>query len=212
MTRCARMVDAGRRKFLTGAGFAAASDAIEGRHAKSRMPTDARPAPKDFLRRLFQRCNNVGALLGIGIAEDGFRSTRQKFARRRQEFIEIGFGPCATGLPQRVGIAVPRVARLARPDRQTALAYRARLSGTQAGGRARAFRRARMARLPSPRHAVHRGLRIPDLRAGDDSPLRTSFHHSVPETCRTRRLPTQRIRRYGPSVTSQTQSQPCVDG
>src|SRR5215468_7425303 len=28
-----------------------------------------------------------------------------------------------------------------------------------------------MARLPPSRHSLHRGLRIPDLRAGDDSPL-----------------------------------------
>src|SRR5271166_6077894 len=95
--------------------------------------------------------------------------------------------------------------------RQAALAHRTRLSGTQAGGRARAFRRAWVARIPSPRHPVHCSLRIPDLRAGDDSPLRTSFHHAVPGTCRTRRLPIQRIRRYGPSDTSRTRSQPCVD-
>ena len=43
---------------------------------------------------------------------------------------------------------------------QVALAHRARLSGAQAGGRARAFRRPRMARLPSPRHAMHRSLWI----------------------------------------------------
>ena len=86
--------------------------------------------------------------------------------------------------------------------RQAALAHRTRLSGTQAGGRARAFRGAWVARIPSPRHPVHRSLRIPDLRAGDDSPLRTSFHHAVPEICRTQRLPTQRIHRDGPSVTS----------
>ena len=94
---------------------------------------------------------------------------------------------------------------------QAALAHRARLSGTQAGGRARAFRRARMARLPSPRHAVHRGLRIPDLREGDDSPLRTSFRHAVPATCRSRRLPTQRLRRCGLNATSRTRSRPCAD-
>src|SRR6202042_2624151 len=57
---------------------------------------------------------------------------------------------------------VPRSGRC----RQAALACRARLPGAQAGGRARAFRGARMARLPSSRHAVHRGLRIPDLRKG----------------------------------------------
>src|SRR5712664_134508 len=53
---------------------------------------------------------------------------------------------------------------------QAALADRARLSGAQARGRARAFRRPRMARLSSSRHAVHRRLRIPGLREGDDSP------------------------------------------
>ena len=45
--------------------------------------------------------------------------------------------------------------------------------------RARTFRRARMARISSPRHAVHSSLRIPDLREGEDSPLWTSFHHVV---------------------------------
>jgi hypothetical protein len=37
--------------------------------------------------------------------------------------------------------------------------------------------RARMARLPSSRHAVHRSLRIPDLREGDDW-LPCGFGHS----------------------------------
>ena len=94
---------------------------------------------------------------------------------------------------------------------QTALAHRARLSGTQAGGRARTFRRPRMARLPPPRHAVHRRLRVPDLRAGDDSPLRTSSRQAVRGTCRSRRLPTQRRRRCEPSATFQTRSPPCAD-
>ncbi len=57
-------------------------------------------------------------------------------------------------------------------SRQIALAHRARLSGTQAGVWARTLRGTRMARLPPSRHAVHRRLRFPDLRAGDDSPLR----------------------------------------
>src|SRR5579863_499651 len=83
---------------------------------------------------------------------------------------------------------VPRSGRC----RQVALACRARLSGAQAGGRARAFRGARMARLPSSRHAVYRGLRIPDLREGDDSPLRTWFRRAAPATCRTPPLSTPR--------------------
>src|ERR1700740_257115 len=56
-----------------------------------------------------------------------------------------------------------------RPD-EVACANRARLSRAQAGGRARSFRRTRMAGLPSPRHPVHRSLWILGLRAGDDSP------------------------------------------
>lgn len=51
----------------------------------------------------------------------------------------------------------------------------------QTGRRARTFRRTRMARFPPPRHAAHRGLRVPALRAGDDSPLRTSCRRALPE-------------------------------
>ena len=40
-------------------------------------------------------------------------------------------------------------------------------------------------------------LRLPDLRAGDDSPLRTSSRQVVRRTCRSRRLPTPRRRRCG---------------
>ena len=74
---------------------------------------------------------------------------------------------------------------LAGRPHQAALAHRTRLSGAQAGGRARAFRRAGMARLPPPRHAVHRGLRIADLREGDNSPLSTSSRRVVPAICAT---------------------------
>src|SRR6267154_1950184 len=86
-----------------------------------------------------------------------------------------------------------------RPGRrhQTALAHRARLSGTQAGDWPRALRGAQMARLSPPRFYVHRGLRIPGLRKGDDSPLRTSYRRSVPRTYPSRQLPTQRIRPCG---------------
>jgi SRSO17 transposase len=91
--------------------------------------------------------------------------------------------------------------------RQNALAHRARLPGTQAGDRARPLRRARMARLPSSRYTVYRRLRIPDLRTGDDSPLGTSWHPEVHETCHSRWLPTPRRRRSDPNGTSPTRSQ-----
>ena len=45
-----------------------------------------------------------------------------------------------------------------------------------------AFRGARLAWLSPPRHAVHRRLRLPDLRAGDDSPLRTSSRRAAPDS------------------------------
>src|SRR5216683_5562492 len=102
---------------------------------------------------------------------------------------------------------IPRSGR----RRQAALAHRARLSGAQAGGRPRALRGARVAWFPPSRDAVHRGVRIPDLREGDDSPLRTLFRRAAPATCRTRRLPTPRILHCGLNGTSQTQSQPCAD-
>jgi hypothetical protein len=77
------------------------------------------------------------------------------------------------------------------------------------GPAARAFRRARMARLPPSRHAVHRGLWIPDLRARDDSPLKSSSHHAIPAICPTPRLSAQRMRRCGLNATSQTRLQRC---
>jgi hypothetical protein len=93
---------------------------------------------------------------------------------------------------------------------QNALADRARLPGTQAGGRARTLRRARMARLPSPRHAVHRSLRIPGLRAGRDSPLSRPFLRAALGACSTRPLSTPRIHPCGLNATSQIRSPPCV--
>src|SRR5262249_18832752 len=66
-----------------------------------------------------------------------------------------------------------------------------------------------MARLPPSRHPLHCGLRIPDLRARDDSPLRRSCHHALPAICLTRRLPAQRIRRCGLTATFRTRLQRC---
>src|ERR1700691_2830406 len=68
-----------------------------------------------------------------------------------------------------------------------------------------------MAWLPSPRHDVHRSLRIPDLRKGDDSPLTTSSHRAVLATCASPTLPTPRIPHCALSVTSLTRSPPCAD-
>src|SRR5262249_16634561 len=66
-----------------------------------------------------------------------------------------------------------------------------------------------MARLPPSRHPLHCGLRIPDLRARDDSPLRGSCHHALPAICLTRRLPAKRIRGCGLNATFRTRLQQC---
>ena len=100
----------------------------------------------------------------------------------------------------------------ARRSGQAALAHRARLSGAQAGGRARSLRRARLAWLPSSRNAVHRGLRLPDRRTGDDSPSGPRSAAPVQVACLTRQLSTQRIRPCGLNATSRTRSQPCARG
>src|SRR5256885_6400713 len=67
-----------------------------------------------------------------------------------------------------------------------------------------------MAWLPPSRNTLHRGLRIPDLRTGDDSPLRNACRPAPPAISHSRRLPTQRNCRCGLNVTSRTQSQPCA--
>ncbi len=92
--------------------------------------------------------------------------------------------------------------------RQTALAHRTRLPRPQAGTRPWPLRGARLARLSSSRHTVHRRLWIPDLRKGSDSPLRAKQRASRQRTSPSRRLSTPRIPRSGLSVTSQIQSPP----
>ena len=91
---------------------------------------------------------------------------------------------------------------------QAALADRAGLPGPQAGTWARPLRGARVAWLSPSRHAVHRRIRIPDLRKGSDSPLRTMQHRSHQRASPSQRLSTPRIPRSDLNVMSQTQSPP----
>src|SRR5271166_5517939 len=93
-----------------------------------------------------------------------------------------------------------------RGNRQTALADRARLSGTQAGTRARSLRRTRLARLSPPHGALRRSLRIPGLRTESDSPLRRQNpgHQNVWPI---RRFSTPRIPRSEQNATSNRPSQ-----
>ncbi len=67
---------------------------------------------------------------------------------------------------------------------QTSLDYRTGLSRTQTGTRVGPLRRTRMARLPSSRHVMHRGLWIPGGRTESFFPLgpyRQSWTSSAPE-------------------------------
>src|SRR3979409_2678831 len=66
-----------------------------------------------------------------------------------------------------------------------------------------------MARLPPSRHPLHCSLRIPDLRARNDSPLRRSCHPALSAICLTRRLSAQTIRHCGLNATFRTRLQQC---
>src|SRR5580700_9421152 len=99
--------------------------------------------------------------------------------------------------------------RQARRRHQTALAHRTRLSGAETGSRPRPLRRPGLARLPSPRDALHRRLRVPGRRKGDDSPLRTSPPQAIPSPFRFPSSRTRAIRPCALSATSQTRSQRC---
>ena len=57
-------------------------------------------------------------------------------------------------------------------------------------------------------HTLHRGLRVSDLRKGDDSPLWTRLAHQMQSDWHSQGLPTQRLSRSVPNVTSPIQSQP----
>jgi len=93
---------------------------------------------------------------------------------------------------------------------QVALADRTRLSRTQTGGRPRSLRRPRLAWFPSSRNSLCRSLRIPDLREGDDSPLRTFPHLARHAISHSHWLSTQRFCRCVRNATCRTQSQHCV--
>src|SRR5260221_3293067 len=117
------------------------------------------------------------------------------------------------GADQILAVDPARRYRVRPPGRpgQAALADRARLPGPEARTWIGPLRRTRMARVPPSRQSVHCGLRVPDLREGEDSPLSTSCPLELPETCRSPRLPTPRRRRSGPNGTSPTRSRPCDD-
>jgi hypothetical protein len=81
-----------------------------------------------------------------------------------------------------------------------------RVQATQARARPGSLRGARLARLPSPRHTVHRRIRLPDRRAGSDSPRSSTQHLTRRGIFATRRSPTPRIPRSDLNVMSETRS------
>ena len=93
---------------------------------------------------------------------------------------------------------------------QASLADRARLPRPQAGTWPWTLRRPGLAGLSSSRNALYRGLRLPDLRTGDDSPLRSFSRRAPQKICHSRRLQTQRLSPSAPSATCRTRSPPCV--
>ena len=156
---------------------AQASSRSRSRNLRSGLPK--RALAHDQVARRHGRAAVARALLACAFAS---RIATYKLTESRPEEWLLIEWPKGEDEPTKYWLStLPRRHHLRHAGRshQAALAHRARLSGTQAGGRARAFRRARLARLPPSRHAVHRSLRIPDLREGDDSPLRISFHQAV---------------------------------
>jgi SRSO17 transposase len=112
------------------------------------------------------------------------------------------------------GDAEPAKYWLATPGRsgQTALADRARLPGAETGAGPWALRGTRLARLPSSRHAVHRGLCLPDRRAGEDSPLSCRrCRRSIRDAWRFPKLQTPRRRPSVPNDMLPTRLRRCAD-
>lgn len=65
--------------------------------------------------------------------------------------------------------------------------------------------------FPPPRQPLYRRLWLPDLSAGDDSPLNFNSRPGPPNTWRSRRLSTPRILRSDQSGTSRPRSRPSGD-
>ena len=98
------------------------------------------------------------------------------------------------------------------PDRkshrhhQAALAHRARLRRIEERTRPRSVRRARLARIPSSRQPLHRGLRIPASRTSRFSPLSPLAPR---KTCRFRSYSILTLPRSARNGTWKTRSQRC---
>ena len=81
-----------------------------------------------------------------------------------------------------------------------------KMAGIETGGRARAFRVAKLVRVSSPRHVMYRGLRLPGVREGRFSPPRkrarlgTSKSLPFPKVTAQGALPTRTERHVPDSI------------
>src|SRR5262245_36058947 len=83
--------------------------------------------------------------------------------------------------------------------RQTSLDHRTGLSGTETGTWLGTLRRKGLARLPSSRHSLHRGLWIPGGRTESFFPLSPDRQSWTTSSRAAARLPAARIAAFVPS-------------
>src|SRR5581483_3302117 len=86
-----------------------------------------------------------------------------------------------------------------RSSGQTSLDHRTGLSGIEAGTRVGPLRRTRLARLPSSRHLMHRGLWVPGGRTESFFPLSPSWKSWITNARAAARLPAAWVTAFAPS-------------
>src|SRR5271163_3319874 len=182
-----------RGRSSAGLGQDAGDDAAAPGLARGVLARGLQPNPDVALRR---RADTAGLARREAHGPATARMVADRMARRRARADEILALHPARG----------HADRSSRRYRETALAHRTRLRGAQERTRPRPLRRAGLARLPSPRHALHRRLWIPDPRESGLSPLRTPVARTP---CPSPSSTTPRRPRSDPSVTSRTRSPPC---
>ena len=135
-----------------------------------------------------------GRLRGTGsfqrlIRWNGFSSNGPRAKKSRRN---TGFRPCPKTSLSTFSSTRPNCA-----------GHRARLRGTQKRARPRPFRRAKLARIPSPRRPLHRRLRFSHPRTSGDSPLRPPAAPNVSPILASQ---TQRRRQSDPNDMSKIRS------
>src|SRR5277367_3536189 len=147
-----------RGRSSAGLGQDAGDDAAAPGLARGVLARGLQPNPDVALRR---RADTAGLARREAHGPATARMVADRMARRRARADEILALHPARG----------HADRSSRRYRETALAHRTRLRGAQERTRPRPLRRAGLARLPSPRHALHRRLWILDPRESGLSDL-----------------------------------------